>query len=154
MGCGGRVNAKSLTHLLTYMEFWLNPIAYTLVSSKVGLSRMKSSTALDKGERAWRVRSREHGGESGCTIETRRAGGGRTRHMFAGEPPGQLKLGESELDMRATLMYAWSRESSCAQGVGLAWLMTPLFGNSSPNPPAPSLSVEPMPITAYPAQRW
>ena len=72
----------------------------------------------------------------------------------AGELPGRLKLRESGLDMRATLMYAWSRESSCAQGVGLAWLMTPLFGNSSPNPPAPSLSVEPMPITAYPAQRW
>ena len=39
----------SLTHSVTYIEFWLNPITYTLVSSKVGLSRMKSSTALDKG---------------------------------------------------------------------------------------------------------
>ena len=53
----------SLTHSVTYIEFWLNPITYTLVSSKVGLSRMKSSTALDKGEGAWRVRAREHGGE-------------------------------------------------------------------------------------------
>ena len=29
----------------TYMEFWLNPITYTLLSSKVSLASMKSSTA-------------------------------------------------------------------------------------------------------------